>query len=42
MYKKDSMLSKNSWSEKEGKCKKNNINAATSITNNSKKRMKEE
>ena len=41
MYKKDSTLSKNSWSEKEGKSKKNDINAATGITNNNKKRMKE-
>ena len=37
MYKKDSTLSKNSWSEKEGKSKKNDINAATTTTNSSRK-----
>ena len=41
MYKKDSTLSKNSWSEKEGKSKKNDINAATTTTNSSRKWLKE-
>ena len=39
MYKKDSSLSRNSWSEKEGKSEKSDINAATITTNSSKKRL---